>query len=116
MPFQLKWTPEAQEKYAALKQAADDAKENRARKGKAKKSKQEGLFKQVAKTISLLKQNPRHPGLHCHQYSQLPHPYDPREKVWEAYAQNKTPGAYRVFWAYGPGRDYLTIITITPHP
>jgi hypothetical protein len=116
MAFELKWVPEAEEKYTALKHAAEEARKNRAKKKKAKKSKQEALFKQVAKTISLLKQNPKHPGLHCHQYSQLSHPYDPREKVWEAYAQNKTPGAYRVFWCYGPGREYLTIIAITPHP
>jgi hypothetical protein len=116
MHFALKWTAEAAAKYEALKQAADEARENRGKKKKSKKSKQEGLFTQVAKAISLLKQNPRHPGLCCHQYSELPHPYDPREKVWEAYAQNDTPGAYRVFWCYGPGRGYLTIIAITPHP
>jgi hypothetical protein len=116
MPFELKWAMEAEEKYQALKLAADEARKTRAKKKKTKKSKQEGLFKQVAKTISFLKQNPRHPGLCCHQYSELPHPYDSREKVWEAYAQNVTPGAYRVFWCYGPGRGYLTIIAITPHP
>ena len=45
------------------------------------------------------------------------------ERVWEAYAQNKTPGAYRVFFHYGPGEKkgprriaVLTIVAITPHP
>ena len=116
MAFELKWTKEAEEKYRALKDAAVTAEKTRRKTKKSKKSKQEGLFHQVAKTISALKHNPRHPGLHCHQYSELRHPYDHREKVWEAYAQNKTPGAYRVFWCYGPGRDFLTIIAITPHP
>jgi hypothetical protein len=43
--------------------------------------------------------------------------------VFEAYAQNQTPGAYRVFFMYGPDRvegkkrtAVLTIIAITPHP
>ena len=116
MPFQLKWTVEADETYKGLKDAAEQGAENRSKKKRAKKSKQEGLFKQVAKAISNLKQNPRHPSLNCHEYSELQHPYDPKEKVWEAYAQNDTPGAYRVFWCYGPGREYLTIIAITPHP
>ena len=31
-------------------------------------------------------------------------------------AKNKTPGAYRVFWCYGPNTGEITIIAITPHP
>jgi hypothetical protein len=116
MAFELHWTDEANEKYAELKRAAQEAEANRAKSKKSKSSKQEGLFKQVAKTISFLKQNPRHPSLNCHAYSGLQHPYDPAEKVWEAYAQNKTASAYRVFWCYGPGRNALTIVAITPHP
>lgn len=46
----------------------------------------------------------------------MPNPYDSKQKVFEAYAQNQTPGVYRVFWCYGPAREELTIITITPHP
>jgi hypothetical protein len=38
------------------------------------------------------------------------------EEVFEAYAENNTPGAYRIFWHYGPGKDVITIIAITPHP
>jgi hypothetical protein len=38
------------------------------------------------------------------------------EKVFEAHAESRTPGAYRVFWHYGPGKGELTIIAITPHP
>jgi hypothetical protein len=38
--------------------------------------------------------------------------------VFEAYAQNRTPGAYRIFWCYGPDKDKgdITITAITPHP
>jgi hypothetical protein len=30
--------------------------------------------------------------------------------------QNRTPGAYRVFWCYGPDQKQITILAITPHP
>ena len=87
------------------------------KKKKIKKpSKDEGLFKQVAKTVNLPGNDPRHPGLNTHEYDSVENPYDKKEKVFEAYAQNQTPGAYRVFWCYGPGTRQLTIIAITPHP
>jgi hypothetical protein len=80
-----------------------------------------GLYKQVCKTLGFLEVNPRHPSLHTHEYSLLTGQNG--EKVWEAYAQNKTPGAYRVFFHYGPdivdkGRRtaVITILAITPHP
>ena len=87
-----------------------------------KKSSNEGLKKQVLKTLGYLQTNPRHPSLSTHEYHSLPHPTKPGEKVFEAYIQNKTPSAYRVFFVYGsakkiptPGR-VITIIAITPHP
>jgi hypothetical protein len=36
--------------------------------------------------------------------------------VFESYAQNKTPGAYRIFWTYGPIKEEITILAITSHP
>jgi len=38
------------------------------------------------------------------------------EKVFDTYAENKTPAAYRIFWHYGPEPGGITIIAITPHP
>ena len=76
----------------------------------------EGLFKQVYKAIELLRNNPRHPGLHTHEYDSIDNPFDKNKKVFEAYALNQTPGAYRIFWCYGPGDKEITIIAITPHP
>jgi hypothetical protein len=114
--FKLKWTEVAAEQYAARRSAAEAAKKSRAKDRKSKSSKQEGLFKQVAGAVQKLTENPRHPGLNSHPYSDLEHPTDPQEKVWESYAQNDTPGAYRIFWSYGPKRGWLTIIAITPHP
>jgi hypothetical protein len=108
--FTLKWTFCAREDFDRLSIAAES------RRGSAKSSKQEGLFKQVSKTTRLLSSNPRHPGLQTHDFLSLANPFDPAGKVFEAYGQNRTPGAYRVFWCYGPGRNNITIVAITPHP
>jgi len=116
MAFKIKWTKDADAKFKELEKQATDAFEARSALGKTKSSQAEGLFKQVKKTIGLLAGNPKHRSLQTHEYSGLTHPWNPKEKVWEAYAQNKTPGAYRVFWCYGRKRDELTIIAITPHP
>lgn len=116
MSFESNWTPVAEEAFNELKAAAEQAAASRVGGKKRKASKQEGLFKQVAKAISFLLDDPRHPGLHTHEYSSIPHPFEPNGKVFEAYAQNRTPGAYRIFWCYGPGKGVITIIAITPHP
>jgi hypothetical protein len=114
--FTLVWMPEATTAYDDLKTKALASLASRRKKEKAKSSKDEGLFKQVHKTVTLLAANPKHPGLQTHEYRSLPHPYDPAQKVFEAYAQNQTSSAYRVFWCYGPGRRQITIVTITAHP
>ncbi len=58
--------------------------------------------------------NLRHPSLKTHKFDAIVSPFG--GEVFESYAQNKTPGAYRVFWCYGPERGCLYIIAITPHP
>lgn len=105
MQRQLRFTDEAAGQWQAL--AADSARK--------------GLYKQVAKTLGLLELDTRHPGLHTHEYESLAGVNG--ERVWEAYVQNQTPGAYRVFFHYGPDElsgkkriPILTIIAITPHP
>ncbi len=79
-------------------------------------SRHSGLVKQVKKTLGFLQTNPRHPSLQTHVFHSLENPYDPREKVFEAYVQQNTPAAYRLFWCYGPAKSQITIIAITPHP
>jgi len=76
----------------------------------------EGLVKQLKKSLGYLQRNPKHPSLHTHPYTCIQNPYHPNEKVFEAYAQNKTPSAYRIFWCYGPKARSITILAITPHP
>ena len=114
--FDLIWMPEARDAFKSLEKQAKKSEKNRQKKRKKKSSRQEGIFKQVIKTLKLLQANPRHPGLNTHSYTTFEHPWSNKEKVFEAYVQNKTPGAYRVFWCYGPGKQEITILAITPHP
>lgn len=79
-------------------------------------SQHSGLVKQVRKTLGFLQTNPRHPSLQTHVFHSLENPYDSREKVFEAYVQQHTPAAFRLFWCYGPGKGQITIIALTPHP
>lgn len=72
-----------------------------------------GLLKQVRKVLGFMETNLKHPSLQTHKFP--PMPCDLGD-VFETYAQNKTPGAYRIFWAYGPGKGEIYILAITPHP
>ena len=71
-------------------------------------------LKKVRKALGLLETNPRHPGLATHEFTSLSGPAG--EKVFEAYVENQTPGAWRIFWYYGPGPGMIRILNITPHP
>jgi hypothetical protein len=71
-------------------------------------------LKKLRKALALLEANPRHPGLQSHQYESLAGPNG--EKVWESYVENRTPGAWRIWWWYGPGKQQITVLTIGPHP
>jgi len=80
-----------------------------------------GLFKQVVKTLALLETNTKHPGLRTHKFSSMMGADG--EEVFEAYVQNNTPGAYRIFWHYGPDEiagkkrlPVISILAITSHP
>lgn len=114
--FVAKWADRATNEYESLRQQAQRIYTSRQESGKKKTSRQEGLFKQVHKAIELLLADPRHPSLKTHGYDSLTSPFDPDAKVFEAYAQNDTPGAYRIFWCYGPDKQQITVIAITPHP
>ena len=90
----------------------DQAKEQlnrlKADKGLAKR------HKAVKKAIRLLSSNPRHKSLKTHKFSSLKGPKG--EEIFEAYAEQSTPAAYRIFWHYGPELTQITIIAITSHP
>jgi hypothetical protein len=114
--FTVNWMPAAQEVYDDLRTRAAKSCKTRARSARKKSSQVEELFKQVYMTIALLTSNPKHPGLQAHEFTSLLNPFKKGEKVFEAYAQHRTPGAYRVFWCYGPEKGQISIIAITPHP
>lgn len=71
-------------------------------------------YKAVAKALARMEQDLRHPALNTHEYSKLSKTVG--YKVFESYAQNNSPAAYRIFWRYGPDKNIITIIAIPPHP
>lgn len=98
MPFKLRFTEQADRDLTGIEDNPALAKR----------------LKSVRKALGYLQTNPRHPGLNTHKYTSLAGASG--EDVFEAYAENRTPGAYRIFWMYGPGKDTITIVAITPHP
>lgn len=74
----------------------------------------EKRYEAVKRTIHLLAENPRHKSLETHEFTSLKGPQ--KEKIFEAYAEQSTPAAYRVFWYYGPDANQITIVAITSHP
>lgn len=71
-------------------------------------------YNAVKKALKLLSYNPRHPGLQTHQYYSISGPNN--EKIFEAYAEQNTSAAYRIFFYYGPKKGEITVFAITPHP
>lgn len=71
-------------------------------------------LRKVRKTLARLEQNPRHPGLQSHKYDSVTS--SDGSAVWDSYVENHTPGAWRIFWQYGPEGGVITILTIGPHP
>ena len=74
----------------------------------------EKRYNAVKKAIRFLSENPRHKSLKTHEFTSLTGPNG--EKIFEAYAEQSTPAAYRIFGYYGPHKNRITIIAITPHP
>lgn len=98
MPFELKFTDEAKDQLSALKND----------------SSKQVIYKALGKALGYLEANPRYSSLNTHQFQSRQGRNG--EKVWEAYAQNNTPGAYRIFFHYGPGASVITVFAVTPHP
>lgn len=71
-------------------------------------------YKAVKKVLCLLAENPRHKSIQTHEFTSLKGPQG--EKVFEAYAEQATPAAYRIFWCYGPDKDQITILAVVKHP
>lgn len=98
MSFFLSFTPTAKEDLKELKESRH----------------LEKRFKAVSKALKYLQENPRHPSLQTHKFTSLSGPNG--EEVFEAYAEQDTPAAYRIFFFYGKARGEIVIIAITSHP
>ena len=98
MRFALRFSPEAAAVITSLE--ADPSSELKLAK--------------IRKTLSKLADNPRHAGLQSHVFHSLSGPAG--QVVWESYVENRTSGAWRVWWWYGPERAMISILTIGPHP
>jgi hypothetical protein len=105
MQRKIKFTPTADEQLTALENAPSKA----------------ALLAQVRKAIGCLELDPHHPGLQTHEFTSLSGANG--EKVFEAYAQNNTASAYRIFWHHDPDEisrkkrvPVITILAITRHP
>ncbi|MBE9013207.1 hypothetical protein IQ250_23705 [Pseudanabaenaceae cyanobacterium LEGE 13415] len=96
MQFRLEFSKDAIETLAEIEQL--DPKKHR----------------KILKTLGLLETNLRHPSLNTHKFDSLTGPEN--EEMFEAYAENKTPAAFRIFWYYGPEQGVITVLAITPHP
>lgn len=96
MRFQLLFSPKAAEALSEL--AQNDPKKHR----------------KVLKTLALMETNLRHPGLKTHKYNSLKG--SNQEEIFEAYVENKTPAAFRIFWHYGPNPAEITVLAIVSHP
>ena len=96
--FELIFTPQADSDFREIENATS----------------KKNILKALRKTLGFLETNLKHPSLNTHEFTSLSGPNG--EKVFEAYVQQKTPAAYRIFWYYSPDRKQITIVAITPHP
>ena len=75
---------------------------------------EEKLFKKLVKALGFLSSNPKHNSLASHEITELSRKYGLR--IFQSYLENNTPGAGRIFWAYGPEQGDITVLAIEPHP
>lgn len=76
--------------------------------------KEEVLYKKWGNALKKLSVDPMYPGLQTHEIPDLTRRYG--MKVWQSYLENKTSGAMRMYWVYGPNQQDITIIGLEPHP
>ena len=76
--------------------------------------KDEELYRKWGNALKKLANDPRYPGLKTHEITELSDRYG--MKVWQSYLENKTSGARRMYWVYGPDQTDITIIGLEPHP
>ena len=70
------------------------------------KKKEEQLYKKWGKALKLLSADPSYSSLQTHEIEPLSRRYG--MKVWQSYLENKTSGAMRMYWVYGPDQKDIT--------
>ena len=72
-------------------------------------------LKKIRKAQRFLEQQgPSYPGFNTHQIRDRQGPFG--EPVYQSYVENRSPGAWRLWWMYGPGTDEITLLDVGPHP
>lgn len=96
--FEILWTDQAERQLLELK-----------RRGPVDK------YIKVTKTLSTIAEHgPKYPSLRSHKYQSIKGPGG--EDIWESYVENRTAGAWRVWWMYGPKTNEITLIMLGKHP
>jgi len=96
--FELRYTPTAEKTLRSLK---DD--KNQVRR-----------YKKAVKALKNLRtEGPSYPALHSHLLITITFNGSP---VWQSYIENKTPGAWRMTWVYGPHDGVITLTSFHAHP
>lgn len=69
--------------------------------------------RKVASALKRLREHgPSYPSLKSHKIASIPGPYG---ETWQSYIENHTPGAWRIFWHYGPSTGVITVFLIREH-
>jgi hypothetical protein len=70
-------------------------------------------FRKVKKAIEFMREvGPSHRGFNTHDMKSVK--WSGGQKIWNSYVENKTPGAWRMYWIYrNPGEIY--ILSVGPH-
>jgi hypothetical protein len=71
-------------------------------------------LKKVVRAIYRVSQDPRYGSLNSHKFDGMTG--EKGEEVWESYVENHTPGAYRIYWYYGPTELGISVVAILKHP
>ncbi len=100
MPFTLRYVPRA----SAVLDHLEHGDPNEQKK-----------FRKVRKTLGLLATDPKYPGLQSAPWSGTIEGVPAGVKVWHSYVENNTPGAWRIWWYYGPGKGEISILAIGDH-
>ena len=70
-------------------------------------------YRKVLRALGKLAVNPRHSGLSSHKLETVKGPG--KEEAWESYVENHTPGAWRIYWFYGPVTNTITVFAVIAH-